>query len=90
MDNQVIETKLNAVAFDDFCNTVAQRLKVEKDKLRPEAVWVEDVGITSVDLVKIVMLLRQKFGVKVPTAQAGKIKTVQDAYELLGSRLSKE
>ncbi len=90
MDIQVLETKLNAVTFDDFCNTVAQRLKVERDKLCPQAIWVEDVGITSVDIVKIVMLLRQKFGVKVPTAQAGKIKTVQDAYQLLGGRSSYE
>jgi acyl carrier protein len=63
---------------------------VERDKLCPQAIWVEDVGITSVDIVKIVMLLRQKFGVKVPTAQAGKIKTVQDAYQLLGGRSSYE
>lgn len=77
--------KEKSVTFDDFSNAIVQRLKVEKDKLQPEALLVKDVGISSVDIVKIVMLLRQKFGVKVPISQAGKIKTVQDAYQLVVS-----
>lgn len=44
---------------------------------------MQDVGISSVDIVKIALLLRQKFGVKVTTSQTGKIKTVQDAYQLV-------
>jgi acyl carrier protein len=73
------------VPFCEFCDAVAQRLKINQDKLRPEASWVDDVGISSVDIVKIVMLIRQKFGVKISTAQAGRVKTVQDTYQLLVS-----
>ena len=76
------------VLFDDFCNAIAQRLKIDKDDLHPEASWVDDVGISSVDIVKIVMLIRQKFHVKISITQAGKIKTVQDAYELLLSGIN--
>lgn len=73
-----------AVSFEDFRNAVADRLKIdEKEKIVPEANWVQDLGITSVDIVKIVMLIRQKFGVKVPTSTAGKIKTVQDSFQLI-------
>lgn len=79
-----------AVSFEDFCQVAAQRLKVDKNLLRPEALWVKDIGITSVDIVKIALLLRQKFGVKVSTSQTGKIKTVQDAYQLVVSGLSNE
>jgi acyl carrier protein len=70
-------------SFEEFCNAVAQRLNINKAQLRPEASWVDDVGISSVDIVKIVMLIRQKFGVKISTTQAGKIKTVQDTYQFL-------
>ncbi|MBD2434897.1 MULTISPECIES: acyl carrier protein [Fischerella] len=72
-------------SFEEFCNAVAQRLNINKAQLRPESSWVDDVGISSVDIVKIVMLIRQKFGVKISTTQAGKIKTVQDAYQFLGA-----
>lgn len=75
----------NPVSFDEFCTAIAQRLNINKTKLHPEASWVNDVGISSVDIVKVVMLIRQKFGVKVSITQAGKIKTVQDAYQFLGT-----
>ncbi|MDZ8025889.1 MAG: phosphopantetheine-binding protein [Nostoc sp. SerVER01] len=81
-------TQVQAVSFDDFCNAVAQRLNIDPNKLRPDAYWVDDVGISSVDIVKIVMLIRQKFHVKISTTQAGKIKTVENAYQLLESGLN--
>ncbi len=77
--------KKQTVSFEDFCQAAAHRLQVEQNLLRPSALWVKDIGITSVDIVKIALLIRQKFGVKVSTSQVGKIKTVQDAYQLLNS-----
>jgi acyl carrier protein len=79
---QVQETN-KTVSFETFCEAISEHLKVNPEKLSPQALWVKDVGISSVDIVKIVMLIRQKFGVKILTSQAGKIKTVQDAYELV-------
>lgn len=72
-------------SFDEFCQAVSERLKVDRTSLQPSALWVKDIGITSVDIVKISLLIRQKFGVKISTTQAGRVKTVQDAYELLSS-----
>ncbi|HEU4963835.1 MAG TPA: acyl carrier protein [Bacilli bacterium] len=77
------EKNVSPVSFETFCEAVAARLNVEPSKLRPDALWVSDVGISSVDIVKIVMLMRTKFGVKVPTNQAGRIKTVDDAFRLV-------
>ncbi|GAB1542993.1 acyl carrier protein [Scytonema sp. NUACC21] len=77
------DKRSHTTSFDEFCNVVAQRLNIDRDKLRPEASWVDDVGISSVDIVKIVMLIRQKFSIKISTTQAGKIKTIQDTYQLL-------
>lgn len=81
-------TQVQAVSFDEFCHAVAQRLNIDVNKLRPDAYWVDDVGISSVDIVKIVMLIRQKFNVKISTTQAGRIKTVENAYQLLESGLN--
>lgn len=78
------------VSFNNFCQVAAQRLKVDVNLLQPEALWVKDIGITSVDIVKIALLLRQKFGIKVTTSQTGKIKTVQDAYQLINLGASNE
>ena len=89
----VYSTKLQhstTASFDEFCDAVSQRLHIDKSKLRPETSWVDDVGISSVDIVKIVMLVRQRFGVKVSTTQAGRIRTVQDAYHLVVSGLKND
>jgi acyl carrier protein len=72
-----------AVLFDEFCQAISEKLGIEEHLLQPSSLWVKDIGITSVDIVKITLLIRQKFGVKVSTTQAGRIKTVKDAYELL-------
>lgn len=77
------EKHFTKVSFDEFCTALSQRINKSKNELFPEANLVNDVGITSIDIVKIVMLIRQKFGIKISITQAGKIKTVQDAYELL-------
>jgi acyl carrier protein len=79
-----------AVSFDDFCQVAAQRLKVDINLMQPNALWVKDIGISSVDIVKIALLMRQKFGIKVTTSQTGKIKTVQDAYQLVLAGLHHE
>ncbi|MEH2360883.1 phosphopantetheine-binding protein [Nostoc sp.] len=78
------------ISFEDFCQAISQRLQIDINLLHPSALWVKDIGITSVDIVKIALLLRQKFGVKVSTSQLGKIKTVQDAYELLNFGVKNE
>lgn len=87
MENLITQPK---VCFNDFCQAVSQRLQVDINILHPSALWVKDIGITSVDIVKIALLLRQKFGVKLSTSQVGKIKTVQDAYELLNFGVGNE
>lgn len=78
-------TEKQSISFENFCQAVAQRLKLDIDLLEPEAFWVDDIGISSVDIVKIALLLRQKFGVKVTTCQTGRIQTVQDAYQLVAT-----
>lgn len=81
--NAPSQAESKSVSFEEFCSAVEQRLNLPREKLYPDALWVKDIGITSVDIVKIVMLIRQKFGIKVATSQAGKIKTVQDAFKLI-------
>ncbi|MEK8129274.1 phosphopantetheine-binding protein [Paenibacillus filicis] len=80
MGEQVTQTDLPGQSFADFRSQVAHKLKKEEALLTQEAEWVRDVGISSVDIVKIVMLLRQKYGIKLSTTEAGRLKTVGDAF----------
>ncbi|MFP7737474.1 acyl carrier protein [Priestia aryabhattai] len=71
------------VSFEEFKKVVAERLKISEENISRDALWVKDIGISSVDLVKIIMLVRQKFGVKIPASKIGTIKTVNDIYILV-------
>ncbi|WP_159886661.1 phosphopantetheine-binding protein [Paenibacillus puerhi] len=80
MGEQVAHIDSSRPSFADFRAQAAHKLKKEEGLLTPEAEWVRDVGISSVDMVKIVMLLRQKYGIKLSTTEAGRLKTVGDAF----------
>ncbi len=70
-------------SYSEFCLAVAGRLNLDIAKMHSEAFWVDDLGATSVDIVKVVMLIRQRYGVKLSTSEAGRLRTVGDAYRLL-------
>lgn len=78
-----IKQESKTPSFEEFCKVAAEKLKLDSAQLHPEASWVKDVGISSVDIVKIAMLVRQKFGVKVPVSRLGRVKTVGETYNLL-------
>lgn len=81
MGQQITDHSHEIDLFAEFRALLAKKLKKDESELIPEANWVKDVGISSVDMVKIIMLLRTKYGVKVSTTDAGRIKTVGDAFQ---------
>lgn len=63
---------------------VADRLGVERDKVVPEASFVDDLNADSLDLVELIMALEEEFSgedikIEIDDEEAEKIITVQDA-----------
>ena len=58
---------------------VAEQLGVEKDKIKPESNFVNDLGADSLDTVELVMELEEEFDISIPDDAAEKILTVKDA-----------
>ncbi|MGB9552811.1 MAG: acyl carrier protein [bacterium] len=69
---------------------VAERLGVEIEKVTPQARYQEDLNADSLDVVDLVMALEDAFQVKIPDADAGKIKTVQETVDYLKKALKGE
>lgn len=65
---------------------IADTLGVEKDKVVPEASFVEDLGADSLDTVELVMALEEHFETEIPDEEAQKILTVQDAIEYVAKQ----
>jgi acyl carrier protein len=62
---------------------VADQLGVEKDNVKPETSFVNDLGADSLDTVELVMELEEEFDINIPDDVAEKIVTVGDAIEFI-------
>ncbi|MEM8854256.1 MAG: acyl carrier protein [Devosia sp.] len=62
---------------------VVEHLGVEKEKVTPEASFIDDLGADSLDTVELVMAFEEEFGVEIPDDAAETILTVGDAIKFL-------
>lgn len=62
---------------------IAEQLSVEKDKVVPNASFVDDLGADSLDLVELIMAMEEAFDVEIPDEEAEKINTVQNAIDFV-------
>jgi len=68
---------------------IAEELGVEREKLTPEASFMEDLGADSLDTVELVMALEEEFETEIPDEDAEKITTVQQAIDYIVEHQSK-
>ncbi len=62
---------------------VAGQLGVDKEKVKPETSFVNDLGADSLDTVELVMELEEEFDIDIPDDAAEKIQTVGQAIEFI-------
>ena len=62
---------------------VAEQLGVDKEKVKPETSFVNDLGADSLDTVELVMELEEEFNVNIPDDAAEKIETVGQAIDFI-------
>lgn len=60
---------------------VAEQLGVDREKVKPETSFVNDLGADSLDTVELVMELEEEFDITIPDEAAEKIQTVGQAVE---------
>jgi len=58
---------------------VAERLGHDKEKIKAESNFINDLGADSLDIVELVMEFEEKFDMTIPEEDAEKIQTVGEA-----------
>ena len=74
-------------AFDKFKQCAVEVLQVDPEKVTPTARFGDDLDADSLDLVELVMALEESFDVTVDEAELEGIETVQQAFQLVTSKL---
>lgn len=64
---------------------VAEQLGVDKEKIKAESNFVNDLGADSLDTVELVMELEEEFDISIPDDAAEKIQTVGEAVKHIES-----
>lgn len=62
---------------------VCERLGVEREKVKPETSFVNDLGADSLDIVELVMEFEEEFGMNIPDDKAEEIQTVGEAIKYI-------
>lgn len=65
---------------------IVDKLGVDRAEATPEAVFVDDLGADSLDLVELIMAMEEEFGMEIADEDAEKLRTVQDVISFVSSR----
>ena len=71
---------------DKVKEVLAEHLSIDVDKVIPTADLVDDLGADSLDGIELIMKLEETFNITIPDDEADKIKTVQDAINIVSSK----
>ena len=80
MDRQEIEAKVTAFMIEEF--------EIDERKIAPDARLKEDLGIDSLDVVDIVVLVKDTFGFKMKTEEMAGVVTLSQFCDYIEEKLS--
>lgn len=80
MTKEEIILKANEVLAEEF--------ETDAEVITPEALLKETLGLDSLDLVDVVVLVEQNFGVTLTAPDFVGVKTFDDFYELLSKKIN--
>ncbi|MCQ2830559.1 acyl carrier protein [Helicobacter pylori] len=66
---------------------IAEQLNIDASQVVPEAKFVKDLGVDSLDIVELIMALEERFGIEIPDEQAEKIVNVGDVMRYIEKQL---
>ncbi|MFZ5449286.1 MAG: acyl carrier protein [Thermodesulfobacteriota bacterium] len=65
---------------------IVDKLGVDRAEVTPEAVFVDDLGADSLDLVELIMAMEEEFGMEIADEDAEKLRTVADVINFVSAR----
>lgn len=67
---------------------LAEEFEIDVDTITPDASLKDTLGLDSLDLVDVVVLVQQNFGITLTGPDFVEVKTFADFYELLKKKIN--
>lgn len=74
-----VQKRINAILID--------KLGINESEITPDASFVKDLGIDSLDYAELVMEFEQTFDIKIPDDDAEKMQTIGQAVSYIESKI---
>ena len=69
--------------FEKLVDIIVNYVEVNKEDIKPESRFMEDLGFTSFDFMSMLGEVEDELEVEIEQEEAAKIRTVQEAVEYL-------
>ncbi|MFT8317716.1 MAG: acyl carrier protein [Sporolactobacillus sp.] len=69
-------------------DVVATQLQVERDKIKEDSLFVDDLGADSLDLTELAISFEDAFDLEIPEADFDQISTVAGVVDYLSGKLN--
>ena len=73
--------------FEKIRDLVAEQLGVNKDDIKPESRFKEDLNADSLDLFELIMSLEEEYSTEIPTDELENLTTIQSVIDYLGAKV---
>jgi len=80
VERKEIEEKVREILIED--------LEIDEEKIAPEALLKEDMGIDSLDFVDIPVIVKREFGFKIKSEEMVGVKTFSQFCDYIESKLA--
>jgi len=75
----------------EVVNSVLQEeFEVDAERLKPEALLNEDIGLDSLDAVDLIVMVDKELGVRIEEEDARELKTLGDVYAIIQDLLKEK
>ncbi len=69
--------------FEKVKDIISNQLGSNKEEIKEESTFVDDLAADSLDIVELVMSIEEEFGIEIPDSDAEKIGTVGDVVKYI-------
>jgi acyl carrier protein len=68
-------------------NILVDKLGITRSEVTPEASFIKDLGIDSLDYAELVMEFEQNFNIRIPDTDAEKLSNITQAVKYIGQKI---
>ncbi|MGO1367885.1 MAG: acyl carrier protein [Senegalia sp. (in: firmicutes)] len=73
------------MVLEKLKDIIAEQLDVEKEEIKMESSFQEDLDADSLDVVELIMAIEEEFDIEIPDEDAEKITKVKNAVEYINN-----